>query len=271
MAVMGARSLLSIFVANLSLLWKMLTESTGLPFLRKVERPHLHYRRPPLKVSFLPLNLGCGCLPVKPTHGDMRYLPAMFSLSRTNSRITQWDVPWSPKLPTRGRATTFIAPREKNHIGGCYVKGVNIRMLEEKETETNPATRSPNFGDDLYQVDTPNSVGEDTKDMSHEGDSSQPSRALFSRILQAEAIQYELSKLLQSSSVYLDQPEDQSKNMSMLAVWQGSAREETLPPEIKPEALQTIITQLEAEVKVLSKLEQEHRPARNEQERLFFH
>ena len=56
--------------------------------------------------------------------------------------------------------------------------------------ETNPMAQSLNFGDDLYQVDIPNSVGEDTKDMSREGDSIEPSRELFSRMSQAEAIQY---------------------------------------------------------------------------------
>jgi len=107
--------------------------------------------------------------------------------------------------------------------------------------------------------------------MSHEGDSSQPSRALFSRMSQAGAIQYERLKLLQCSSVYFEQPEDQSENMRMSAVGQGSAPEETLPPEIKPEALQTKITPLEVEVEVLGKLEQEHRLARQEQEALVSH
>ena len=61
---------------------------------------------------------------------------------------------------------------------------------------TNSEARSLNFGDDLPQVDIPNSVGEDTEDMIHD-DSSQPSRALFSRISQAEALNDELLKLLQ--------------------------------------------------------------------------
>ena len=107
--------------------------------------------------------------------------------------------------------------------------------------------------------------------MSHEGDSSQPSRALFSRMSQAEALNDELLKLLQNSNINSEQPESQSENMSISAVGQGSAIEQTLPPETKPEALQTKITQLEGIVKLLSKLEQEHRLARQEQETLAFH
>ena len=107
--------------------------------------------------------------------------------------------------------------------------------------------------------------------MSHEGDSSQPSRALFSRMSQAEALNDELLKLLQNSNINSEQPEGQSENMSISAVGQGSATEQTLPPETKPEALQTKITQLEGVVKLLSKLEQEHRLARQEQETLAFH
>jgi len=68
---------------------------------------------------------------------------------------------------------------------------------------TNSEARSLNFGDDLYQVDIPNSVGKDTKDMSYEGDSSQPSRALFSRMSQAETLNDEplsLFKIITSIS-----------------------------------------------------------------------
>ena len=137
--------------------------------------------------------------------------------------------------------------------------------------ETNPATRILNFGDDLYQVDISNSVGEDTEDMSHEGDPSQPSRALFSRMSQAEAIHCKLLKPLQSSSAYFDQPDGQSENMSTLEVEQGGAPGGTLLPETKTEALQTKITQLEAEVEFLSKLEREHRLAKEEEEALVFY
>ena len=79
---------------------------------------------------------------------------------------------------------------------------------------------------------------------------------------QTEVIHCELLKLLQSSSVYLEQPEDQSENMSMSAVGQGGAPDETPPPETKLEALQQKITQLEAQVKVPSKLEEEHHKKR---------
>jgi len=59
--------------------------------------------------------------------------------------------------------------------------------------------------------------------------------------------------------------------MRISAVGQCAAPEETLHQDIKPEALQTKVTQLEVEVKVLGKLEQEHRLARKEQEALVFH
>ena len=111
-------------------------------------------------------------------------------------------------------------------------------------------------------------MGEDTKDMSHEGDSSQPSRAPFSRMSQAEALNDELLKLLQNSNINSEQPEGQSENMSMSAVGQGSAPGQTLPPETKPDAK---ITQLEGIIKLLSKQEQEHRLARQEQEALVSH
>ena len=105
-------------------------------------------------------------------------------------------------------------------------------------------------------------MGEDTKDMSHEGDSSQPRRALFSRISQAEALNDKLLKLLQNNNINSEQPEGQSENMSLSTVEQGSAPGQTLPPETKTEPLRAINAQLEGVVKLLTKQEQEHRPAR---------
>jgi len=59
--------------------------------------------------------------------------------------------------------------------------------------------------------------------------------------------------------------------MGLSAVGQGSAPGQTLPPETKPEALRAKNAQLEGVVKLLSKQEQEHRLARQEQETLVFH
>ena len=107
--------------------------------------------------------------------------------------------------------------------------------------------------------------------MSHEGDSSQPSRALFSRMSQAEALNDELLKLLQNNNINFEQPEGQSENMNLSAVGQGSAPGQTLPPETKPEALRAKNAQLEGVFKPLTKQEQDHRPARQEREALVFH
>lgn len=56
----------------------------------------------------------------------------------------------------------------------------------------------------------------------------------------------------------------------MSTVGQGSAAEETQPPETKLEVLQTKITQLEGEAEFLSKLKQENRLVRQAQETLDF-
>ncbi|CUS07034.1 unnamed protein product [Tuber aestivum] len=135
----------------------------------------------------------------------------------------------------------------------------------------NPETRSLNFGDDLYQLDIPHSVGEDTKDSSHEDDSSQPSRALLSPMSRPEVLGDELLKLLQNGNINSEQPEGQSESMSMPTIGQGSTLGQSLPSGTRPEVLQAKITQLEGVVKLLSKLEQEHRLARQEQETLVFH
>ena len=72
-------------------------------------------------------------------------------------------------------------------------------------------------------------------------------------------------------NIYIEQPEGQPENTRISTVGQGSAAEETQLPETKPEVLQTKITQLEGEIKLRSKQEQEHRLARKEQEALFVH
>ena len=55
--------------------------------------------------------------------------------------------------------------------------------------------------------------------------------------------------------------------MRISGVGHGSAAAETQPPETKPGVLQTKITQLEGEVELLSKLEQEHRLVRQSKKR----
>ena len=59
--------------------------------------------------------------------------------------------------------------------------------------------------------------------------------------------------------------------MRISGVGQGSAAAETQPPETKPEVLQTIITHLEGEVELLSKLKQVYQQVRQEQETPCFH
>ncbi|PUU83585.1 hypothetical protein B9Z19DRAFT_1176129 [Tuber borchii] len=191
--------------------------------------------------------------------------PSSDSRRSLGKAVTQDSDHQAPSIRLSRSSSLSLGPAEFYQTGGKdqfpektgFSEDLSLRPEADvpDAVENNPMTRSLNFGDDLYQVDIPNCVGEDTKDISHEGDSSEPGRASFSRMSQTEAIYYELSKLLQSSSVYSEQPEDQSENMNMWAVGQGSAPEETLPPEIKPEALQTKITQLEDEVK-------EHRKVR---------
>ena len=44
-------------------------------------------------------------------------------------------------MNARDPAKTVIAVKGKNYTGGCYVKSVEIRMSEEKETLTDFHTR----------------------------------------------------------------------------------------------------------------------------------
>lgn len=85
--------------------------------------------------------------------------------------------------------------------------------------ETNPWTRRVNFSDDLYQGDIPSSVGGNTKDISHENDSRQPSRALFSMEATAEALNDGQLKLVQNSNIInIEQSEGQFENMRMSGI-----------------------------------------------------
>ena len=137
--------------------------------------------------------------------------------------------------------------------------------------ETNTETQTLSFHDDLYQGDISNSVSDDTKNILSQNLSRQPSRALSSRMSPLEAVNDERLKLHQNINSNFEQPEARSEGMKMSSVWQVSSAEEALPPETKPEELQTKITELEGLVKLLSKLEQEQRMARQEQEKLVFH
>lgn len=89
-----------------------------------------------------------------------------------------------------------------------------------------------NFSDDLYQDDIPSSVGGNTKDISHENDSRQPSRALFSMEATAEALNDGQLKLVQNSNniiINIEQPEGQFENMRMSGIGQGEARKKLNP------------------------------------------
>jgi len=219
--------------------------------------------------------------PVPYTRASGQLGPSSDSRPSLGKAMTQDTDHEASSIQLSCSSSPSLRPAESYQTGGEDQFAEKIGLSEDlsfrpeadarERVETNPATRNLNFGDDLCQVDTSNLVGEDTEDMSHEGDPSRPSRASFSKTSQADTIYSKMLKLLQSSRVYFDQPEDYSENMSMSAAGQGSAPAETLPPETKPEALQSKITQLEAQVKVLSKLEQEHRLARQEQEALLFH
>lgn len=117
----------------------------------------------------------------------------------------------------------------------------------------------------MYQVDIPHSVGEESRGVSYDGDSSrEPTRALPPRMSQADTLNDDILKILQSNI----NPESGSKIPS--SVDNGVAGN---PPaqENSVEVLQKRISQLEELVIAFSKRDAEHRAVRGKQEATVLH